>query len=211
MYEWRNLAQGLAFREGLHMQPRQVFSAYDYRCSNQEGKGYFTFCPRCGEKLQKRMVAELERPCCPTCDYIQYRNPLPAVSALICDGDMILLGKRGSGSIEAHRWCLPCGFIEYDEDFLTAARREVKEETGLDIRPIEIINVAFNFLKPEVHTLVAVLRAVVTGGLLQANDDMAELRWFTLDEPLPPLAFEADGYIIERYRRGIIQGLPVQE
>lgn len=105
---------------------------------------------------------------------------------------------------------MPCGFIEYDEDFLAAARREVKEETRLDIRPVEIINIAHNFLKPGIHTLVAVIRAEVIGGCLQADDDIDELAWFASDEPLPPLAFDADAYIIKRYRQGVIRGLPVQ-
>ncbi len=192
------------------MQPKQVFIAYDQASSAQEDKGLFRFCPRCGKSLVKRQVAGKERPYCQSCGFVQFRNPLPAVSVLVCQDEKVLLGKRGNNSIEADRWCLPCGFIENDEDFLAAARREVKEETGLDIRPVEVINTAFNFLKPGVHTLVVVLRAEVVGGSLRAGDDMVELAWYAPGEPLPPLAFEADAYIIERYRRGFIQGLLVQ-
>ncbi|HYF91601.1 MAG TPA: NUDIX hydrolase [Symbiobacteriaceae bacterium] len=141
--------------------------------------------------------------------FIQFRNPLPAVAVMITAVDRILLGRRSS-KLEKNHWCMPCGFIEHDEDFLAAARREVKEETGLDVRPVELINVAFNFLTPKIHTLVTVLRAEVVGGSLLADDDTAEVTWFGPADPLPPLAFESDAYIIERYRVGLVQPMPVE-
>lgn len=46
----------------------------------------------------------------------------------------VLLVKRGSGSPdEIGKWCLPCGYLDYDETLYDAARREVWEETGLDL------------------------------------------------------------------------------
>ena len=53
---------------------------------------------------------------------------------------------------------LPCGYIEFHEDYLTAARREVKEETGLEVEITALLSVASNFLRADIHTLaVAVL------------------------------------------------------
>ena len=59
------------------------------------------------------------------------------------------------------------GFIEYDEDFLTAALREVKEETGLDVEIRSLLSVVSNFLSPRLHTLAIVLLARVVGGELE--------------------------------------------
>ena len=191
------------------MTVKQVFSAYDHQQLPGEQEGHFRFCPHCGGQLQLRQIAGRERSCCMACGFIQFRNPLPAVAVMVTDRDRILLGRRRN-ELEEDRWCMPCGFIEHDEDFLTAARREVKEETGLDIRPVELINVAFNFLTPTIHTLVPVIRAEVLGGSLQADDDMAEVGWFGPEDPLPPLAFESDMYIIDRYRRGLVQPMPVE-
>jgi 8-oxo-dGTP pyrophosphatase MutT (NUDIX family) len=64
---------------------------------------------------------------------------------LIEKDGQVLLGQR-SGSYGAGKWGLPQGFIEFDEDFLSAAIREVKEETGLDVEIRSIISVVSNFL-----------------------------------------------------------------
>ena len=72
-----------------------------------------------------------------------------------------------------------------------------------------VLNVTFNYLTPELHTLVVVLLAQVVGGKLQAGDDIEELRWFPMGGPLPELAFEADRMLIEEYARSKNQGLPV--
>jgi ADP-ribose pyrophosphatase YjhB (NUDIX family) len=120
----------------------------------------------------------------------------------------VLLGRR-RGGFGAGKWGLPQGYVEYDEDYLTAAIREVKEETGLDVEIRSIINVVSNLLSPGLHTLAIVLRAGVVGGELRAGDDLESLEWVPLSEPLPEMAFEADEMIIERYRMKLKEELPV--
>jgi len=120
----------------------------------------------------------------------------------------VLLGKR-SGSYGAGQWGLPQGFIEYDEDYLTAAVREVKEKTGLDVEIRSILSVVSNFLSPRLHTLAIVLLAGVLGGELHAADDLEAVEWFPLAGPLPEMAFEADAHICERYHRTRLNGAPV--
>jgi len=106
---------------------------------------------------------------------------------------------------------LPCGFIEFDEDFLTAARREVQEETGLISEIESIISVMSNYLTPNLHTLVVVLVAHVIGGELCPGDDLDEVQWFSFSGVLPQMAFEADENIIARYWNTRIKGIPVDE
>jgi 8-oxo-dGTP diphosphatase len=137
-----------------------------------------------------------------------YKNPSPAVSVLIIENNSVLLGKRSGGSFAEGKWCLPCGYIEYNEDFLTTAVREVTEETGLEIKIDAVINVCSNFLSKNIHSLVVVLSAHITGGEAQPGDDIAELGWFS-HEKLPEMAFEADTHIIERYFDGEVSYLPV--
>lgn len=42
-----------------------------------------------------------------------------------------LLEKRGLAMTHPYEWCCPCGYLDWDEDFVDACAREVKEETGL--------------------------------------------------------------------------------
>jgi ADP-ribose pyrophosphatase YjhB (NUDIX family) len=139
---------------------------------------------------------------------VQFRNPLPGVVIVIQQDGAVLLGRR-TGGFGAGNWGLPQGYVEYDEDYLTAAIREVKEETGLDVEIRAIINVVSNLLSPGLQTLAIVLRAGVVGGDLRAGDDLERLEWFPLSGPLPEMAFEADTMIIERVRIKLDAELPV--
>ena len=191
------------------MKFQQVFATYAYQ--NNDGLAEIQYCSRCGNPYEMREVSGKMRPVCPRCGFIFYKNPSPGVSVLIAEAERVLLCKRGPENFESGKWCLPCGFMEFNEDYLMAARREVKEETGLDVKLQNIINVASNVLSREVHSLVIALEATITGGRLCPGDDIEEVEWFRLSEPLPEMAFEADVMIIEQYRTKNLNGIPVCE
>jgi ADP-ribose pyrophosphatase YjhB (NUDIX family) len=128
---------------------------------------------------------------------------------LIEQEGQVLLGKRASGSFLAGKWCLPGGFIEFEEDFIFSAVREVKEETNLDIEVESIFNVSSNFLSPDLHTLVITLVAAVSGGVPKPGDDIEALGWFRISAKLPDMAFPADTYIIRHYHEFKPKALPV--
>ena len=188
------------------MQARQVFFAYERQESS--GPGLFRYCPLCGTELVCVEKGGRQRPACSNCRFVQFRNPSPGAVILIEKDGLVLLGRR-YGSYGAGKWGLPMGFIEVDEDFLTAAIREVKEETGLDVEICSILSVVSNFLSPRLHTLAIVLLARVVDGELCAGDDLDALEWYPLSGPLPEMAFEADAHICERYYRTQLQGAPV--
>jgi 8-oxo-dGTP diphosphatase len=190
------------------MNIRQVFTK---QAKEEEEPDYFQFCPHCSSPMAPRDENGVMRKYCPACGYIQYRNPLPGVAVLIIKDGKILLGKRGPASFRPGTWCLPGGFIEFDEDFITAARREVLEETGLEIEVESIINVASNFLSSRLHSLVVVFQASVKGGTLQAGDDLEALEWFPLEGDLPEMAFESDVYLIRRFAAEPISGIPAEK
>jgi len=189
------------------MKVKQVFTTYN----TQEGKplNNYRYCPSCGAECVVKEEGGRERSACCQCGFIHYKNPSPAVSILIIENDKILLGRRADASLKGGMWCLPCGFIEFDEDFLTAARREVEEETGLIADILSIISVMSNYLTPDLHTLVIVLLAQVVGGELCPGDDLDAVAWIALPGPLPEMAFEADEDIIARYFQARFKGAPV--
>jgi ADP-ribose pyrophosphatase YjhB (NUDIX family) len=180
------------------MQIKQVFSSYDVNGNTHNRQ--FKYCPQCGTQLSLREKGGKSRPVCTDCGYVQFQNPIPGVVVVIEKDGYVLLGKR-SGSFGNGKWGLPQGYIEFDEDFITAAIREVGEETGLDVEIRSIINVVSNFLSPRLHTLAIVLLAGVKNGEPRAADDLETLGWFPLVGPLPDMAFEADEFIIRRVRR----------
>ena len=179
------------------MRIKQVFSAYDWDGGTRPGE--HTFCPMCAARLLSEEVGGRIRPVCPDCGYIQYRNPAPGVVVVILRDNRVLLGRRRSVHGNG-KWCLPQGFMEFDEDFLTAGIREVKEETGLDVRILSILNVVSNKLSPGLHTLAVILHAEVVGGELSGGDDLEKPGWFDLSEALPEMAFDSDRQVIERFR-----------
>jgi ADP-ribose pyrophosphatase YjhB (NUDIX family) len=154
------------------------------------------------------LVEGYERDKCRDCGFLHYQNPKPGVVVQIRRGDSVLLGKR-RGTVAFGKWCLPGGFINFEEDYLTAAHREIREETGLEIEITGIISVVSNFFLPEMHTLVVVLSGVPAGGELRAGDDLGEVDWFPLEGPLPPLAFESDAHILERTAAGDAAPTPI--
>ena len=186
---------------------QQVFSAYG---GEEDGDlRHFKFCPLCGTELVLREKGGRQRQSCPNCDFVHYRNPLPGVVVVVEKDGHVLLGKR-KGGYGKGKWGSPQGFIEFDEDFLSAAKREVEEETGLVVEIRSILNVVSNLLEPQFHTLAIVLLAHIVTGEPKAGDDLESVEWFPLSGPLPQMAFEADRYVIERIAKmKDAEGLPV--
>jgi ADP-ribose pyrophosphatase YjhB (NUDIX family) len=100
-------------------------------------------------------------------------------------------------------WCIPCGYVEYDEDVYQAVIREFKEETNLDIVLKGVFTVQSNFHNPELHTVGIWFMAEVTGGELQAGDDLDQLAYYNLTDP-PPLAFPTDKVVLDMLAKALI-------
>jgi len=186
------------------MTARQVFSHYE---RTAPGGGGFRYCPLCRAELAPVDSGGRLRPGYPACGFVQYRNPAPAVSILISDGERVVLGKR-RGEPGRGWWALPSGYVEHDEDYVTTAVREAKEETGLDVVARTVINVVSSFVSPRFHFLGIYVAADVVGGELRAGDDMEAVAWFPLAGPLPAPGFEEDACAIEMYAAGVA-GLPL--
>ncbi|HEX9840683.1 MAG TPA: NUDIX domain-containing protein [Anaerolineales bacterium] len=189
------------------MQLDQIYSTYDWK--ENRGVDKFKYCPLCGTQLIQEQVAQKIRPLCPNCGFIYFRNPFPTVSVLVTHNNKILLGKR-LGEPGKGRWALPSGYIEFEDDFLSAAIREVKEETGLDIEIVSILNVQSAFLPLEFHFLGIYLLAQVRGGRLNPEDDLEDVNWFSLSGTLPEMAFPPDVDLIQAYYNGEVESIKVK-
>src|SRR4030066_745404 len=192
-------------QKGMKMKIQQIYWHINGQ-QHMEGDT-FKFCPLCGKYLIQQDIDKHHRSTCPECGFIHFRNPAPTVSLLIIDGDSVLLGKR-SGFPGKDSWATPSGYIEINEDFLTTAIREAKEETNLDIEIGGILNITDSLFPPEEHFLNIYLLAHVIGGQLQAGDDMVKMGWFPLTGPLPKISFQEDIDMIESYQEANVQCLP---
>ncbi|HSF84064.1 MAG TPA: NUDIX domain-containing protein [Acidimicrobiia bacterium] len=166
-----------------------------------EWPGEYTYCPMCGTELELREAAGKPRMRCPECDYVHFRNPGVGAAVVIRDDSgRILLVLRGEGTSRSGLWAVPAGFVDYGEDLRDAARRELREETGLIADLGDVVHVASNFHDPAKLTVGVWFAGTVIGGELQAGDDADDARFFDLDD-LPPLAFETDEELFEILRQ----------
>lgn len=152
-------------------------------------------CNRCGGRLDPRPVGDRVRPVCTACGRVTYFNPAVGVAVVLQDDKgRVLLGRR-SGSYGG-QWCIPCGYVEWDEDVRGAAAREFEEETGLRVALGAVIAVHSNTHNPAQHTVGIWFRGVVLGGTLQAADDLDAVGFFPPDQPPGPLAFATDELVL---------------
>jgi ADP-ribose pyrophosphatase YjhB (NUDIX family) len=117
---------------------------------------------------------------------------MPAVAALVRDQDgRILLQQQHDGS-----WSLPAGALEPGETPAQAIVREVKEETGLAVKPEKLVAVLGGKScrvryanQDEVEYVVTVFECTSLGGaLIDANEETQRLAYFRVDS-FPPLGF----------------------
>jgi ADP-ribose pyrophosphatase YjhB (NUDIX family) len=150
----------------------------------------FEFCPWCTAKLAQRHIDGKTRKYCPECDFVYYRNPVPAAGALIINDSIVLLVMRKYPP-RVGDWSFPAGFMEYGESPAHCCIREVKEETGLEVKLTDSFKVYSGSDDPRTKAVLIMYIAEITGGDLRAGDDASELEFFPLDGLPKNLAFES--------------------
>jgi 8-oxo-dGTP diphosphatase len=130
---------------------------------------------------------------------VYYRNPAPAAGVLLVRDGAVLLVKRRFEP-RAGAWCLPAGFMEYGETPEHCAVREVREETGLDVRLTGLFGVYAGFDDPRVRAVLVLYTAERRGGRLTPGDDARSTRWFPLARLPRAIAFHAHRRALEEMR-----------
>jgi ADP-ribose pyrophosphatase YjhB (NUDIX family) len=156
------------------------------------------FCPRCAAPIRR----EAGRAECGACGFVAYANSAPTVSAVVADEQGRVLLARRAVEPQLGKWDLPGGFLEEGEEPLAGLRRELREESGLEVEPLSFLGAwvdRYGDGEGAIATLNLYWLARVAGSP-QAADDVAEFRWFAADE-LPELAFRVNALVLEAWQR----------
>ena len=109
------------------------------------------------------------------------KRPLVGVGALIFDRGRILMAQRGKEPLKGW-WSLPGGALECGEKLADGVRREVREETGLEIEPRRVFEIFERIMRdasgrPEYHYVLIDYLCEITGGTLCPGDDVSHVQW----------------------------------
>lgn len=106
--------------------------------------------------------------------------PLVGVGGVVVRDGRVLLVQRGQEPLKG-QWSLPGGLLEVGESLEAGVAREVEEETGLQVRPVELIELLDRIhrqgTRVRYHYVIADYLCRVTGGELCAGSDAAAVRW----------------------------------
>ncbi len=125
-----------------------------------------------------------------------YNYPHPAVTAdcLVFahtdEGMKLLLIQRKNEPCKG-KWAFPGGFMDIDETTIDAARRELKEETGLVVGELHRVGIFDAVDRDPRERIITVAYYTILDKLAEVSglDDAAQAKWFSLTE-LPELAFD---------------------
>jgi 8-oxo-dGTP diphosphatase len=164
----------------------------------------FKFCPMCGGRLGPRRLkaTDPDRLVCADCTFVLYLDPKVAVGTIVrVDADRIVLVRR---AIEPGYglWVFPGGYVDRGEPIEEAARREAREECGLQVRLDGLVNI---YSYPNRTPVVIVYAATAIDGQLRPDDEGLEARAFIPAEiPWDALAFRSTADALRDYLAGRI-------
>jgi 8-oxo-dGTP diphosphatase len=158
------------------------------------------YCPRCATRIELTPPGR-----CRACDAEFYANPKPCAGALVERDRSVLLLRRAIAP-GLGEWDIPGGFCEEHEHPEATARRETREETGLDVRLTELLGMWIDTYgdgdQPE-STLNIYYRAVPTDSSQEPHPlpEASEFRWFSPEALPSKLAFEHAREALDAWQR----------
>ncbi|MFC2001987.1 NUDIX domain-containing protein [Chloroflexota bacterium] len=163
----------------------------------------YQYCPICGSILEPGVIEGKERKFCSSCDFIDYKNPLPVAVAITVKGKKFLLIKRGLAPKKG-TWGNPSGFIEVGETPEEASLRELKEETGISGQVVRLVG-ALRIEDREVYGDMLVVTYLIKAGNedITPGDEVEDARFFDIAE-LPDYYIRRYSDIIESVKDNLL-------
>jgi 8-oxo-dGTP diphosphatase len=112
--------------------------------------------------------------------------PIVGVGAIVIQESRVLLIQRGQEPLKGE-WSLPGGALELGETLEEGVRREVLEETGLVVEPVQLVELLDRIVRDpqgavRFHYVLADFLCRVNGGALCCASDAADARWVAREE-----------------------------
>jgi ADP-ribose pyrophosphatase YjhB (NUDIX family) len=163
----------------------------------------YKFCPVCGAALEHKLLkaGEPERLVCTRCGFVFYLDPKVAVGTIVKTADERLVLVRRAIEPGYGKWVFPGGYVDRGEPLTVAARREAREECGLDVRLDGLVNIYSYAGRAPV---IVVYAATAIGGTLAGDDECLEAATFDASEiPWDALAFRSTEDGLRDYLAGL--------
>ncbi|HUZ45384.1 MAG TPA: NUDIX hydrolase [Terriglobia bacterium] len=113
------------------------------------------------------------------------KQPIVGVGGVVIEGDRVLLIQRGREPLKG-QWSIPGGMLELGESLAEGVQREVQEETGLDVEPLEIVavfdRIQKNGSRVQYHYVIVDYVCRRIRGRLQSGSDVLDARWVKRDD-----------------------------
>ena len=130
------------------------------------------------------------------------KRPKIGIGVMVLDEERVLMQKRKNSHGDG-TWSFPGGHLEYHENFRDCARREVYEETGLEVDVIDDYPVAVtnDFFEEGKHYVTLYLRARPISGEPETRekDKLSEIDWFPWEKLPRPLFKPLENLIKQDY------------
>lgn len=140
-------------------------------------------------------------------------HPLVGVGGVVIHRGRVLLIRRGGEPLKGE-WSIPGGLVELGEELAEGARRELKEETGLDVEPLEVLEVFDRIFRERgrvrYHFVIVDFACRFKRGRLRPGSDVLEARWVRhQDLPKYHLTDKASSVVLRAFEVSSKAGQPV--
>ena len=167
----------------------------------------YPFCPGCGKRSVHRNGGSSRH--CPQCKTDHFPRVDPVAIVLVVRGEQCLLGR--SGRFGRNLYSALAGFVEPGESIEEAARREIKEESGIEVGKVTYI--ASQPWPFPYSLMIGCYGEALTETIILDEEELADARWFSKDHVRRALAGNAEDlavpgklaiarYLIEKWATG---------
>ncbi|MBI5652849.1 MAG: NUDIX hydrolase [Chloroflexi bacterium] len=159
------------------------------------------FCAHCATELVWQIESGRERPVCPQCGFVVYRNPAPVGLIVATQDDKVLLVHRVNPPLGGY-WAPPTGYIEMDESIEEGTARETKEETGLDVAVDKLLGL---YSRANVGVMIAAFAGRIIGGAIAFDKKEVDAVQFFARDELPRQSAPTTGKLIDLWFYELVQ------